>query len=277
MKQPITLLVVLALAFLLFAAGPGLAQEDTMDEGPARDDFANRAAAAEGGARKGSGLTVPVGQKPLSMRQAWRGKTGMIFHFSLSALYAYWIEGKFGMGSNASYHEQVFHPNPGLAAEFGFKASNWITGCFRLEYMYHAGTSGIFNGVDSKFSSFSTTAFMGGLKLTVPLEDIFELDVTSFWKDVDFYGKVLLGPIHMTEVVRQHPNPDMMYWRSSGLWGANFSFGLELRLDEKFSFYVEHTFDLFSAPDPAADLRPSNKAQGLFFYVLQAGWVFYFD
>ncbi len=272
-----------AAAFLATClAWPGLAAAQTegqgegMDESGAIDDFVDKAAAESNEARL-AGVKVPVGQKPLMSEQEWKKTTRRIFGVTLAGEYSYWIEGKFGLGSNASYHEQVFTLNIGAECEICFRLKDWIRAVVRGDFMYHQGSKGVINGLNAEISSFNTTALMLGAKIHTPLMDVFSIKEGSILEDIDFYVKAAFGPIYMPRVLRRQPAPSQTYWNPGLLWGVNLCVGLELKMDERFSFFFEHTFDLFSAPHASSALRPGNKAGPFYFYVVQVGWTFYFD
>jgi hypothetical protein len=250
---------------------------DEMDESGVLKDFAEAAAKASGeGGGIDSKLKVPVGQRPLETRQSWRRTTGKLFGFSLAGEFVYWIEGKFGKGGNASFHEHVFRLNLGVEADFTFKITPWAHGLVHSDYMYHKGSSGVVNGIYATISSFSTVSFMLGMKLIYPIGDFFDLE-EGILADTDIFAKLAGGAIMMTEVVREKPAPATTYWRDGTLWGASLGLGLEFHLDEKFSFFGELSWDLFSNPDPSSALRDDNKSSPFYFYIVQFGWVFYFD
>ncbi len=267
-------------AFICLALPAGLLAQSgeipEMDESKAIDEFVDKAA-AESATPPDPYTRVPIGQRPLMSNQDWRNATSKFFGFSMAAEYAYWIEGKFGLGSNASYHEQVFKLNAGLECEFTFKIKDWVSAVLRGDYMYHKGSSGVINGLNAEISSFATGTFMIGAKLSVPLGEVFELKEGAWLENVDFYAKIAGGLIYMSKVTRNDPKPRQTYWEAGDIWGVNLSAGLELRLDDRFSFFFEHTFDLFSAPHASSALRPGNKANPFYFYIVQFGWIFYFD
>jgi hypothetical protein len=269
----------LLLFFAFHAVGDAFAQTGdlgSMDESSARDDFAKRAASAEADERAVP-RNVFLGQKSLTTKQEWRRTTGRLFGFSLAGSFAYWIEGKFGKGNNASFHEQVFTLNAGIEAEFTFRLKDWVHGLFHGEYMYHKGSSGVFNGVSATISSFATYSLFFGAKFICPLGDVAEIDEKGIFANLDLYAKIAGGPVFMNKVVRTKPAPATTYWDKGTIWGLHLTVGVEWRLDEKFSFFVEHSFDILSPPHPSSQMRPENKASPFYFYVIQAGWAFYFD
>jgi hypothetical protein len=271
----------LAAALLIFPSTlwgqtPSDGPSDEMDERAAVKEFAERAASEEAGVRPPMERRVPLGQKPLVAYHSWRKTTGEIFGLSIAPSYSYWIEGKFGRGGNASYHEQVFGLNIGAETEFTFKVRDWVSGVFHCEYMFHKGSDGVINGMIQEISDFTTISFFLGCRFVFRLRDVFEVERGILTK-TNFYFKVLGGAIAMTEVKQVEPKPEMTYWRAGTLWGANLAVGLEFKIDDRLGFFVEHTFDMFSNPDPHGSLRPDNESQPFFFYVVQVGCTFYFD